>query len=153
MKTATSKKYSDWIHLGIYGGLQKLSVVLFGMLSTMILAHWAIEPSEMGVWSLFLILTAFVEIIRHGLVKNSLIKYINASHPEDLSFILSSAVILNVFITMIVGAILIWGASFISVQLKAPALEYMIYLYGVALLFLIPFSHFEWLMNARLNFK
>ena len=152
MKTNSEKKYSSWLHLGFYGGLQRATVVVFGMLSTMILAHKAIEPSDMGVWSLFLIIAAFVEIIRHGLVKNSVIKYFNSAE-EDKALVFSSALVLNIIITSALALLLMAGAPFIVAYLKAPKLESMLYWYGLALLFLIPFSQFEWLMLARLHFK
>ncbi|HEX2607782.1 MAG TPA: oligosaccharide flippase family protein [Flavisolibacter sp.] len=153
METKKEKKGADWINMGFYGGLQRATVVLFGMLTTMILAHKAIEPAEMGVWSLFLVIAAFVEIMRHGLVKNSVIKYLNSSGTDEKVMVLSSALVLNTFITILLGIILYAGASGIVRYTKAPALESMIYWYATALLSLIPFSHFEWLMLAKLNFK
>ena len=153
MKTNTAKKNSNYVKLGFYGGLQRATVVLFGMLTTMILAHKAIEPAEMGVWSLFLIIAAFVEIMRHGLVKNSVIKYLNAGEEKDKVKILSSALILNIFITLLIGLMLYFGASLIVQFTKAPELKSMIYWNSLALLSLIPFSQFEWLMLSTLNFR
>lgn len=153
MKTVPTKKYSNWFHLGFYGGLQRATVVLFGMLSTMVLAHKAIEPADMGVWSLFLIIGAFVEIMRHGLVKNSVIKYLNSHKEEDKVEILSSALVLNIVITGLIGLLLLALTPTIVAYTKAPKLESMIYWYMLALVALIPFSQFEWLMLARLHFK
>lgn len=152
MKT-NAKNYSTWLHLGFYGGLQRATVVVFGMLSTMVLAHKAIDPADMGVWSLYLIIAAFVEIIRHGLVKNSVIKYLNSSGTEEKNFVLTSAFVLNVIITVLLGILLIVFAKPIVSYLKAPQLESMIYWYGLALLSLIPFSQLEWIMLGRLQFK
>jgi lipopolysaccharide exporter len=153
MKTNKTKKYSDWLHLGFYGGLQRATVVVFGMFSTMVLAHKAIEPSEMGVWSLFLIISAFVEIIRHGLVKNSLIKYLNSSKDDQKVSILSSALVLNILITLTLALILVLSAPLIVEYLNAPELKNMLYWYCFALVALIPFSQFEWLMLAKLRFR
>jgi lipopolysaccharide exporter len=152
MKTEENKK-TDWLKVGFYGGLQRATVVLFGMLTTMLLAHKAISPSEMGVWSLFLIIAAFVEILRHGLIKNSVIKYLNASNTDEKIFVLSSGLVLNTFITILIGVLLFFSTSLIVNYTKAPALEGMIYWNSIALLALIPFSHFEWLMLAKVDFK
>jgi O-antigen/teichoic acid export membrane protein len=153
MRTKVTRNYSGWLHLGFYGGLQRATVVVFGMLSTMVLAHKAIDPSEMGVWSLFLIIAAFVEIIRHGLVKNSVIKYLNSSQSEEKNLVLSSALILNVIITILLGIVLVAFAKSIATYTKAPQLEGMIYWYVLALVSLIPFSQLEWIMLGRLQFK
>src|SRR4051812_22816017 len=108
MKTKTAKN-SSYIQLGFYGGLQRATVVLFGMFTTMILAHKAISVAQMGIWSLFLIIAAFVEIMRHGLVKNSVIKYLNSSQESDKVKILSSSLVLNIFITVLIGILLYAG--------------------------------------------
>lgn len=146
-------KYKSWINSGIYSGLQKFVILFFGIASTMLLAHKGINPVELGIWSLFLIITSFVEIIRHGLVKNSLIKFLNSSDKNSNNEILSSAFLLNLLITGIISLVLLLTIGQLSVLLNAPALVEMIYLFQIGLVFLIPFSHYEWIMIARSNFK
>lgn len=153
MEDKSTSEKSDYVRLGFYSGMQRATVILFGMITTMILAHKAISPAQMGVWSLFLIIAAFVEIMRHGLVKNSVVKYLNTGEGKDAIKILSSALILNILITLAIGVIIYAAASLIVHITKAPQLKEMIYWYGFALLSLIPFSHFEWLMLAKLKFK
>lgn len=143
---------STLLKQGIYGGLQRATVVLFGVLTTIILTHKAIEPAEMGVWSLFLVIAAFVEVMRHGLVKNSVLKHLN-SHKDNRVEILSSSLVLNIFITVIIGVVLFLCKTLIVTYTKAPQLGDMINWNALALLALIPFSHFEWLMLATLNLK
>ncbi|HEX8331495.1 MAG TPA: oligosaccharide flippase family protein, partial [Segetibacter sp.] len=152
MRGNEGKKKVALLKMGFYGGMQRATVVLFGMATTMILAHKAINPSQMGVWSLFLIIAAFVEIMRHGLVKNSLIKYLN-SDKESQREILSSSLILNTLITGILCILLYLGEPLIVKYTKAPELSGMLYWYGLALFSLIPFSHFEWIMLATSDFK
>lgn len=136
-----------------YGGLQRATVVLFGMATTMLLAHRAITPHQMGVWSLFLIIAAFVEIVRHGLVKNSVIKYLNTCLQAERGQVLSASLVLNVFITVAVAVVIMLLTPWLVVLLKAPELRVMLYWNNLALLALIPFSHFEWLMLSSLNLK
>ncbi|MBC7421963.1 MAG: hypothetical protein H7334_00755, partial [Ferruginibacter sp.] len=70
------KKNTGLLLAGVFNGMQKLSIPIFGVISTMILAHIGLTKIDMGVWSLFLVITSFVEIIRQSLVKTSLIKYL-----------------------------------------------------------------------------
>src|SRR6187402_2142872 len=91
---------NGWLLAGVFNGLQKLSVPVFGVISTMILAHRALTKAEMGVWSMFLVVTSFVELIRQALVKTSLIKYINHSPKEKHKYVLSAALFLNTLITL-----------------------------------------------------
>ncbi len=148
-----SSKYGTWIHSAFFGGLQKLSVPLSGLFITMILAHKALTKQEMGVWALFLSITAIIELIREGLVKTALIKFINHSNIQDQRLVIGAAFFLNVIITLSVALVLFFFTPFLAGFLKAPQLESMLYILQAGLLLLIPFSHFEWLMYSKVLFK
>jgi len=150
---AAQEKYSSWISSGFFSVMQKLSVPVSSILITMILAHKALTKQEMGVWALFMTVTAIVELIRQGLVKTSLIKFLNYSREEDQKHVLSAALFLNVIITVLTSLILIFCAHFFAEVLKAPQLENMLYLLQAGMLIMIPFSHFEWLMYGKTQFR
>lgn len=149
----TEKKNSGWLLAGIFNGLQKLSVPIFGVISTMLLAHQALTKVEMGVWSLFLVITSFVELIRQALVKTSLIKYINHSTSQEHKFVLSAALFMNIVVTLVIMLLLLFFGAFLSKVLGAPALEQMIYIFFIGMILLIPFSHFEWIMYGKSQFR
>ena len=149
---AVHQKYAYWIHSGFYSSLQKLSVLIFGIGSTMLLTRW-LDKHEMGVWSLFLAIAAFIEIIRHGLVKNAVIKYLNSSAADDKKFIYASALMMNILITVFIGIVLFLLMDTLVSLLKAHELKKILYIFGIGLLFLIPFSHFEWIQNSHGAFK
>ncbi len=146
-------KYKDWISSGFFSGLQKLSVPLSSVLVTMILAHKALTKEEMGIWALFMSITAVVELIRQGLVKTALIKFINHSKAEEQKFVLGAALFLNMVITLITALLILIFTPYIAKILKAPQLEHMLYLLQIGMLVMIPFSHFEWLMYGKTQFK
>lgn len=148
-----SHKYDAWINAGFYSALQKISVVIFGVLSTMLLAHKGLKVTQMGVWSLFLVMTGLVEMIRHGLIRNSFIKYLSGNETESKDIILASALIMNIAITILIAFLLIIFNSFISHKLHAPELISMVKIFVVCFFLLIPFLHFEWIMIAESNFK
>ncbi len=138
---------------GFYNGLQKVMAPVFGVLSTMLLAHKALSKPEMGVWSLFLVVTSVVELFRHGLVKTSLIKYINYSKADEHSAVMSAAFFLNMIITVSLCALLFFFSHQIALLVNAPLLEPMLYIFIIGMFFLIPFSHFEWIMYGKSLFK
>lgn len=148
-----SEKYSGWLHSGFFSGLQKLSVPLSGLIVTIILAHKALTKQEMGVWALFMSITAIIELIRQGLVKTALIKYINHSEEQDHKYVVGAAFFLNAVITIITAALLFFFTPYVSVLLKAPQLKSMLYILQLGMLIMIPFSHFEWLMYGKTLFK
>lgn len=149
----TAKKNNGWLMAGIFNGLQKLSVPVFGVVSTMLLAHEALTKVEMGVWALFLVITSFVELIRQALVKTSLIKYVNHSTPEEHKYVLSAALFLNAIVTLVIMLLFLVFGTFLSNILEAPALKPMINIFFIGMILLIPFSHFEWIMYGKLQFK
>ena len=148
-----SSKYQGWLHSAFFSGLQKLSVPISGLLITMILAHKALTKQEMGVWALFMSITAIIELIRQGLVKTSLVRFINHSAQEDHKYVLSAALLLNIIITVITAALMLAFTPFLAKWLVAPQLKNMLYLLQVGMLIMIPFSHFEWLMYGKTQFK
>jgi lipopolysaccharide exporter len=150
---ATSSKYESWLHSGFFSGLQKLSVPLSGLFITMILAHKALTKQEMGVWAIFLSITAMIELIRQGLVKTSLIKFINHCQPSEQHLVVSAAFYLNLIITLITAVILFLITPLLTSVLNAPQLKSMLYLLQIGMLLMIPFSHFEWLMYGKVLFK
>lgn len=148
-----SDKLREWVRPGIYNGLQKLSIPLFGVLSTALLAHKALTKPEMGVWANFLALTTFVEMFRSGFVRYSLVKYLNFSDKENHSKIMSSAFILNLFISFVLAVVLLITSGHIESFLKSPGLGLVLDIYALVLFIMIFFSHMEWLMYAHLSFK
>ena len=150
---SASAKYQGLIGMGIYNGLQKLSLPLFGVISTMILAHKALSKSDMGVWALFLVFTSFIELIRQGLVKTSLIRYINHSTESERKYVLTAALFLNAVITITLAVIMFFCAHWFATILKSPALESMLIIFEIGMILLIPFSHFEWIMYGKTIFK
>lgn len=147
------KKINDWVKPGIYSGLQKASIPVFGLLSTMLLAHKVLSKPDMGVWVLFLVVTSFAELFRGGIVRTSLIKYLNFSKPGEQPLVLSAAFFLNAAITLLLCIVLFFGSHQIAALLKAPALEPMLHIYVATLFVLIPFSHFEWFMYGKSMFR
>ena len=150
---AEATKYGGWIHAGFFSGLQKLSVPLSGLFITMILAHKALTKEEMGVWAIFMSVTTIIEMIRQGLVKTAMIKFINSSENEDHRFVIGGALFFNIIITVIISLAMFFTTPFLANWLEAPQLKSMLYILQVGLLIMIPFSHFEWLMYSKTLFK
>lgn len=150
---AKHSKYQGWIVSGIFNGLQKLSIPVFGVISTMLLAKRALTKDEMGVWALFLVLTSFVELIRQALVKTSMIKFLNHSKDHEHKLVLSAAFALNLIVSTFLIIVLAISAYWLEDILNAKGLANMALLFIGGVLLLIPFSHFEWIMYSRSQFK
>jgi lipopolysaccharide exporter len=148
----SNPKYTYWLKSGIYSGLQKIAVLLFGIGSVLVLTR-TLTKSDMGVWSLFLTITGIIEIVRQSLIKNAVIKYINGHASEEHPHIQSAALYLNIAITLLIGILIAAFALPLAKPLNAPQLPMVMFVFLPGLLLLIPFSHFEWVQNANADFR
>lgn len=151
--STTNRKYEGWIHSAFFGGLQKLSVPLSGLLVTMLLTKKGLLPADMDVWVIFMTITSIQETVRQGLVKTTLIKHLNYCQPDEQSYVITTAFILNAFITIITALLLFFFASYIAAAEDSPPLKQMLYIFQIGMFIMIFFSHFEWVMYAKAMFK
>ena len=77
-----AQKYSYWLSSGKYTMMQRVMVLLFGVMSFMILAR-DLEQQALGVWGLFLITSSIVETLRNSLIKNGYVLFINSKDEEE----------------------------------------------------------------------
>lgn len=107
----------------------------------------------MGVWTVFLVVTSFVELIRQALVKTSLIKHVNHAGEEEQKYILAAALVINIAVTFLLIAIILLGAGWLEEVQHAHGLKSMLYIFSAGMILLIPFSHFEWVLYSKSEFK
>ena len=150
---AAPAKYNSWIHAGFYSGLQKLSVPLSSIFITMILTKKVLTVEEVSIWGLLMTATSILELIRQGLVKTAMIKYINSCDVEDEKKVIAAGFYLNAIITIVVALVMFLATPWLANIFHAPKLETMLYILQVGLVINIPFSHFEWLMYGKQLFK
>lgn len=148
----SDQKYTYWLKSGIYSGLQKAAVLLFGIGSILVLTR-TLPISDMGTWNLFLVYTAFIEVIRHSLIKNAVIKYLNSTDKDAHASIHSASLILNCITTVVLLLLIVLFIAPVSNFFKAPSLAVVMYYFLPGLLLLIPFSHFEWVQNSNADFR
>lgn len=146
------KKYSYWFNTGIYSFLQRMSVLFFGIASFSVLAR-ALSTDHMGIWAHFLALTANIELLRWAIVKSAFIKYLSVHHHEANDEIITAALVLNIVVTGLIAVLILLFMPALSGFLKAPGLTRTMYIFLFGLIFLIPFSHFEWIQNSQGDFR
>ncbi len=103
---AVEKKYSYWLNTGAYGFLQRMAVMFFGIASFFVLAR-ILSTDHMGVWALFLTLTANIELIRYAIVKNAFIKYLSSHFAESNNEITTAALVLNIIVTISICVLIV----------------------------------------------
>jgi lipopolysaccharide exporter len=147
-----AKKYSYWVQSGKYSMLQKVFILLFGVLSFMILAR-GLTPDELGVWGLFLIITSIVETLRNSLIKNGYILFIHTRGPEDHPGIEYAAILTNVIYSFLFIVVFLIFSGPIERAFNADGLAILLNYYCITLVLLIPFSYLEIFLITKADFR
>ena len=109
----------------------------------------------MGTWSLFLAVTTIFETTKSGLLKNAHIRYVSSSDvPHEKTTIASSSLLINVSISIVFIALIVFFAGNVSSWLHASAeLATTLKWFIPGLVCMVFFSHMEAIQQSHLDFK
>jgi lipopolysaccharide exporter len=145
-------KNSYWLKSGVFTVLERLSVVLFGFGSFYFLVR-VFSKEDFGTWTLFLTVTALIEVARNGLIQNAQIKYLASAEEGEHAKIMTASIALNCILTAISVTGLIVFAKLLSIMWDTAALESMFYYYSFTTISLIFLSQFNFIQQANMDFK
>jgi lipopolysaccharide exporter len=143
---------SYWLRSGMYSFMERISAMIFGFGSFFFLVR-VLTKEEFGVYALFLTSTAFIEVARNGLIQNAQIKYLTTADEKDKSTITTASFVLNVILTFFSVGVIFLLAELASRIWEASLLKPMFYIYTLVTILLIPFSQFNFVQQANLDFK
>jgi O-antigen/teichoic acid export membrane protein len=110
-------------------------------------------PKEaIGVWVLYTSVTAILEMMRAGFIKNPLISHLVSANDDAKMKVITTSFVLHIFLAFSLSVVLAAAAVPLATFWKSPPLEDLFFLYAVQNLALIPFFHFEYLQTAKLKF-
>ena len=146
----TGKSY--WLKSGFYTIMERVSVLIFGLGSLLILTR-ALTEEQLGTWVLFLTVTTLIEVGRAGLQQHALVKYLTTSKGDEYGRI-STASLFNILVlTAILVIFFIAIAHPISIFWKAAELKSMFFIYTITTVALIPMYQFNFTQQANLDFR
>ncbi len=150
------KKYfsSYWIRSAFFTILQRFSLTFFGFVNFVILIR-ELPKAEMGVWTLFLTLTAIFEMTKTNLLKNAHIKYVSGSlEGTEKAVIASSSLVINATISLLFILLIIAFSGALGHWLGTGVeLAHMLQWFIPGLVLMIFFSHLEAIQQSHLDFK
>ncbi len=142
-----------WWKSGAYTFLERFALQVFRFGGFYFLVR-ALTKEEFGIWTLFLIITAIVEVVRIGLIQNALIKALTANEsPRVQARINTASMVLNAAFAILVSAILMIIARLQASWFGGVMLENLLYMYIFTNLFLVPFFHLTFLAQAKFDFR
>jgi len=144
-----------WIYSVFFTLLNRFSLIGFGVLSYIILAKKVFPTVEiMGVWALFQVTLSIAETIKQGLLRNPLIKFLSfPQYAGDRNRVQSASLYIHILYTLLASAMFWPGGVLLARWLNTPGLLPLFPYAALYMVVLIPFNHFEILLQAHFRFK
>jgi lipopolysaccharide exporter len=144
--------YTRWFSKGAYSLLNRISVLLFGFLNIFFMVRM-MPKSDIGIWVLFTSVTAILEMVRHGFIRNPFITHVVSADLEKKPVVITTSFILHCLLAGFISIMLLLGAGALGRFWDADGLDTLFRLYALNTVIFIPFLHFEYLQAAQGNFK
>ncbi|MEO7988385.1 MAG: flippase [Chryseolinea sp.] len=143
---------SYWLKSGSFSLLSQFSNVFFGFINFYLLLR-ILDKNDFGVWTLFISVATFMELIKNGFITSPLVRYSMVEEKNEYTKILSASLVLNAIVTAFQIIIILSLSFFLSDLWKSPQLENLFIIFIAATLLLIPSTHFSAIQQANMNFK
>lgn len=148
----TQLRGSYWISSGFFTLLTKLTTVAFGFANFYILIRM-LSLEDYGAWVLFISVSTIMELIKHGFIRNPLIRYLSITPAEGQPALQTASVFLNVVLALLQGIVLVIMAFSLSVFWDVPQLQTLFLIYIFTTFTFVPANHFDTVQQAGLQFK
>ncbi len=112
-----------------------------------------LPQEQVGIWVLFTSVTAILEMVRHGFIRNPFITHLVSADDKDKDAVITTSLVLHCFLAGLISVLLLMAAKPLSVFWDAEGLDTLFALYALNTIIFIPFLHFEYLQTAESNFK
>ncbi|MEZ4829312.1 MAG: flippase [Bacteroidia bacterium] len=146
-------KGSYWLQSGTYTFLERFSLQIFRFGSFYFLVR-GMTKEHFGIWTIFLILSALIEVTRMGLIQNGLVKFLTATDDDKIKGRINTAsLVLNVLITLISTIVLFVMAQLQHIFWNVTLLDELIYIYILTTIILVPFFQFTFILQANYDFR
>jgi lipopolysaccharide exporter len=126
--------------------------LFFGFLNIFFMVRM-MPKSDIGIWVLFTSVTAILEMVRHGFIRNPFITHLVSAEEHEKSAVITTSLVLHCILAGLLSVLLLVTAAPLSRFWDAPGLDKLFALYALNTIVFIPFLHFEYLQTAKSNFK
>jgi O-antigen/teichoic acid export membrane protein len=145
-------KYAYWINSSKFSALNKVSNLIFNLISFILLAR-LLEPTAFGVWGLFITISATIYTARVSLIRSAFIRFMNQAGKDEHRNLQASALAISLCISLFFSLAFLLLAPHIAVWLNAPGLDTILYWYSFTMLINTIASQCEMSLTATANFK
>ena len=132
--------------------MNKICVTLFGFVNFYILIR-VLPKEDFGAWVLFTSIASLMELIKHGFVRNPLIRYLAMSPPGESAKIQTASLFLNTTVGLVQVVVLYFCSLYLSAFWSSPQLSSLFRIYMITTMLFVPVNHFDVVQQARMEFK
>lgn len=132
--------------------MNRLFITLFGFINFYILIR-VLSKEDFGAWVLFISIASLMELIKHGFVRNPLIRYLAMSPEHESSSIQTASIALNIIVGVLEVLVLFLCSVYLSDFWDSPQLESLFRIYMLSTVLFVPINHFDVIQQARMQFK
>jgi O-antigen/teichoic acid export membrane protein len=132
----------------------RFALIFFGFGTFALLAHFALDNAEMSVWGVFTLVISTIEVVKQGLLRNALIKFMHSdTQPNANNRTQSTSLIISLGFTVLLSLLLAIVGPTIARFTKMPELTHLLYGTIPLLWVLIPFHHFEIVLQSHFQYQ
>jgi lipopolysaccharide exporter len=142
---------SYWLSSGAFTLLTKITTVAFGFFNFLILIRM-LTPADYGAWVLFISVSTLMELVKHGFIRNPLIRYLTITAPEEQPNLQTASLFLNTVLALLQAALLVVFAYTLTSFWNVPQLHSLFLIYILTTLAFVPANHFDTVQQAGLQF-
>jgi lipopolysaccharide exporter len=150
----TQSEQNYWIRSSLLTLLEKGFGLLFGLGLAMVL--WRqLSKQEMGSWAMFLLIAAFVEMARSGMIQNALMRFIAEyrNDPKALGHIQTTAVVMSLCFSVVSSILLFLCMQMLAIKLDAPQLTVVLPIYFLINFVMIGLFHANYVQQSHFEFR
>ena len=144
--------YVKWISQGAFSLLDRLGSVCFGFLNIFFLVR-IMPKHDIGIWVLFTTITAILEMMRAGFIRNPFITHLVSAAEDQKPTLTTSSLILHCGLALAISGFLGFTAGPMADFWNSPVLRPLILIYALNNILFVPYFHFEYVQAAHSRFS
>lgn len=143
---------SYWFKSGFFTFLERGSLQAFRFLSFFMIVR-GLSKEDFGLWSLYLTVATFVEMMRVGLIQNALVRFLSVHQtPEEQRAINSASLGLSLLYSAVVAVLLLVFGWLVVWIWELRPLDDLLAIYCLTTLCLTFFFQYGFIQQAHLSF-
>ena len=132
--------------------LTNISISSFGLLGFLLLAR-SLDKENFGAWILFTTASSLIEMMRFGLTRVALIRFLSGAETEQRDNIIGSNWLISFVVTAILAGLIILTYLAFSSHIDQSGYQYFFVWYPLLLFFNLPFNNALAIFEADQKFR